>query len=421
MGVHTQVTDFKTINGTSILGAGQDLTISTTGAEWGNITGTLSTQTDLQNALNLKQNILSEGAFVDGDKTKLDSALQSETNTSLSINANVLTYTDELGATTDIDLSLYLDDTNLARLVSGTLDGTTGIATFARDDATTFTVDMSALLDDTQVTVNNTLTSTSTTEALSANQGKVLDDTKITKVTSTDNAIVIFDGVDGNVKNSTMTFPDLQTYIGKAGAFTVSTDLLKAGSFNINWDGGVVPTGNAGAFTLTGLAGAVVGTWNKAYTAVQKVTSTDNAVVRFDGTDGTVKNSGVTIDDSDNLTAVNLTATGRLLATYITPKDSGQSVSVALTDVGTEVFRVFAGAGPSGIEMILAKSTGDVELGGRTLNIDATNKNVGIGTTSPGAKLEIGGNGEGIVLSSPNGTRYKITVDDSGNLVTTSV
>lgn len=41
-------------------------------AEWGGITGTLADQTDLQSALDAKQDILSEGAFVDGDKTKLD-------------------------------------------------------------------------------------------------------------------------------------------------------------------------------------------------------------------------------------------------------------------------------------------------------------------------------------------------------------
>jgi len=97
-----------------------------------------------------------------------------ETTTTLSIATNILSYVDELGATTNLDLSLYLDDTNLAYIASGALNGSTGIATFTRSDATTFTVDLSALLDDTSVTVNNTLTSTSTTEALSANQGKVL-------------------------------------------------------------------------------------------------------------------------------------------------------------------------------------------------------------------------------------------------------
>ncbi|WP_417871789.1 hypothetical protein [Winogradskyella sp.] len=43
-----------------------------------------------------------------------------------------------------IDLSPYLDDTNLARLVSGTVD-VNGIATFTRDDDSTFTVDLSNL------------------------------------------------------------------------------------------------------------------------------------------------------------------------------------------------------------------------------------------------------------------------------------
>ena len=97
-----------------------------------------------------------------------------ETTTTLSLSTNILRYVDELGATTALDLSLYLDDTNLAYIASGALNGTTGIATFTRDDASTFTVDLSALLDDTSVTVNDTLISISTTEALSANQGKVL-------------------------------------------------------------------------------------------------------------------------------------------------------------------------------------------------------------------------------------------------------
>ena len=69
---------------------------------------------------------------------------------------------------------MYLDDTNLARLTSGSLNSSTGVATFTRDDASTFTIDMSAFLD--AITLNNTLTSTSTTEGLTAAQGKVLKD-----------------------------------------------------------------------------------------------------------------------------------------------------------------------------------------------------------------------------------------------------
>ena len=102
-----------------------------------------------------------------------------ETTTTLSVNANTLTYTDEVGGTTDIDLSLYIDDTNLARLTSGTLNGTTGVATFTRDDSTTFTLDLSGLLDTDTNTwrgIQDNLTSTSTTDSLSANQGKWLKD-----------------------------------------------------------------------------------------------------------------------------------------------------------------------------------------------------------------------------------------------------
>ncbi len=45
----------------------------------------------------------------------------------------------------EIDLSIYLDDTNLARLVSGSVDAN-GIATFTRDDDTTFTINFSDLI-----------------------------------------------------------------------------------------------------------------------------------------------------------------------------------------------------------------------------------------------------------------------------------
>ena len=60
-----------------------------------------------------------------------------------------LVYTDEDGTVNYVDLSWAVDDTNLARIANGTLNGSTGIATFTRDDNTSFTVDFSALLDDT--------------------------------------------------------------------------------------------------------------------------------------------------------------------------------------------------------------------------------------------------------------------------------
>ena len=42
--------------------------------------------------------------------------------------------------------------------------------------------------------------------------------------------------------------------------------------------------------------------------------------------------------------------------------------------------------------------------------------NMGIGNASPGDKLEIGGAGAGIILASPDGTRYRLTVANGGTL-----
>lgn len=54
-------TNIKTINGSSVLGSG-DLTIGAS-ASWGGITGTLSSQTDLQTALNAKQDTYGQEAL----------------------------------------------------------------------------------------------------------------------------------------------------------------------------------------------------------------------------------------------------------------------------------------------------------------------------------------------------------------------
>lgn len=58
----TSGTNIKTINGSSVLGSG-DLTVSSA-ASWGSITGTLSSQSDLQTALNAKQDTLVSGTSI---------------------------------------------------------------------------------------------------------------------------------------------------------------------------------------------------------------------------------------------------------------------------------------------------------------------------------------------------------------------
>jgi microcystin-dependent protein len=60
-------TNIKTINGDSVLGSG-NLVVTGSGASWGSITGTLSSQTDLQNTLDGKVNDTGNETIA-GDKT----------------------------------------------------------------------------------------------------------------------------------------------------------------------------------------------------------------------------------------------------------------------------------------------------------------------------------------------------------------
>jgi hypothetical protein len=50
-----------------------------------------------------------------------------------------------------------------------------------------------------------------------------------------------------------------------------------------------------------------------------------------------------------------------------------------------------------------------------------TSGNLGIGTATPGDKLEINGDGAGIIIRSPDSTRYRITVSNAGSLTVAAV
>ena len=73
----------------------------------------------------------------------------------------------------------------------------------------------------------------------------------------------------------------------------------------------------------------------------------------------------------------------------------------------------------------------DLSIGGKVISnvIVGTGYSVGIGTTVPTSKVtvidgdvSVGINTtHGIVLTSPNGTSYRLIVDDSGNLLTTLI
>ena len=188
------------------------------------------------------------GVMSAADKVKLDGVNAVETLTSIGIAANVITYTDEVGNDTTLDLSTYLDDSNLARLTSGSINSSTGLATFTRDDLSTFTIDMSAFLDG--ITVNNTLTSTSTSEGLSAAQGKVLKDLHdALALDNTGDEVQATESVAGIAEIATQTETNTGTDDAKIvtpkklEGFTGSSNITEVGTISSGtWQGNTIST-----------------------------------------------------------------------------------------------------------------------------------------------------------------------------------
>ena len=75
-------------------------------------------------------------------KIALSASGTTDTLTSISLASNTLSYVDENGSTTNIDLSPYLDDSNLARITLAVFDTSNGELTLSRDDSSSLTVDL---------------------------------------------------------------------------------------------------------------------------------------------------------------------------------------------------------------------------------------------------------------------------------------
>ena len=103
------------------------------------------------------------------------------------------------------------------------------------------------------------------------------------------------------------------------------------------------------------------------------------------------------------------------------PKDVVQNSSWSLSgNSGTSVATNYIGTSDNTALLIKTNGTERIRVG--------TDGNVGIGATTPGAKLEVSGgdifvnnSANGVILKAPNGGCWRITVDNSGNLTTTSV
>jgi hypothetical protein len=146
---------------------------------------------------------------------------------------------------------------------------------------------------------------------------------------------------------------------------------------------------------------------------VGPASSTDNAVCRFDlATGKLIQNSGVLIDDSNNMSAVaNLSNTG----TTTFGDASGDTVT---SNAATWTFA-------SDTAVALTGGVNGINFDSNTLSIDATNNRVGIGTSTPRDFLDIASSdlyvGSFITSSNVAGVAYSEVTNNFGDYFAVSV
>jgi len=260
-----------------------------------------------------------------------------ETVTSLSFAANTLTYTDEDGTDTDIDLSIYLDDTNLARITSGSVNDA-GIATFSRDDGTTFDISFAGLFDGYGLTVVGD--DSTGHKFLSGNTLEVAGATGITTAVDGDGVLTITGpDISGKLDASAEFLTATSTSTKTSGSLTMddSVELRfgTGGDVKIDFDGTDYITNVTAGDTKLELGGDFTITNNAGSTTYFNIDADGETSLRHNGS------------EKLNTTSTGLEVTGRL--------DLGPQVRLngASTNTGTSHtidFVGFAGKVMVGIE-----------------------------------------------------------------------
>lgn len=152
------------------------------------------------------------------------------------------------------------------------------------------------------VQLNNTTNSTSTTQAATANAVKQ-----------------VMDAIPTNVSELTNDAGYITSYTETDPVFTTSAAHGITSSDISNWNSKTSNVGTITGINMNGVSkgtsgvvdlGTVITEHQDISGKVDKITSTDNAIARFDGTQGAIQNSGVTIDDNDQVTAVKFIKSG---------------------------------------------------------------------------------------------------------------
>ena len=260
-------TNIKTINSTSLLGSG-DITISGGSTDWGDIGGTLSNQTDLQNALDAKQATLVSGTNI---KTVNSTSLLGSGDISISAAWGSITGT--LSSQTDLQSALDAKVDENAAITGATKTKITydskGLVTAGADLAAS---DLPSAIDATKIadgSVTNTefqyiggLTSDAQTQidgkqATITGAATTIDDTDLTA-----SRALVSDG-SGKVAVSDVTSTELGYLDGVTSAIQTQVDAKTPKLISLNAQTGttytlvlgdadkLVEMNNAAANTLT--------------------------------------------------------------------------------------------------------------------------------------------------------------------------
>ena len=213
--------------------------------------------------------------------------------------------------------------------------------------------------------------------------------------------------------NRTISFPDATGTVALVSGANGTIQYNDAGTLNGNSDFTVDPDWNDASTVFTGLKLNVTDTASAAGSNLVDIQS-----------NGT---SDVVIDSSGRV-GINTTSPSAPLSVQASSTAEGIKIlGRAADDIGD--FAFLENDGTTEIGRIQARTT---ELSFRArqsgqsilfitggiaerARIDSSG-NLGIATSTPDDKLEIGGAGAGIILASPDGTRYRLTVANGGTL-----